>query len=284
MQNLNDLKVLQEVKSKTGERYWWTIPICAYNKKTWLHFFKLIYFNITGRSYKVYNIRHEMSYLETAYKRAFIKYEWSAREFARFLTNSVAKSYERSAYTFTLKTFSKKSKYIDSIMFSYDCRFRKIRDNDKFEGTIHLPFFPLTGGQDDLHAVFDMIGDDIVLIAYNYGVPNYVKYLQYRSNLKFEESIELFKKRLKDFILKNRRDKEFTKRILTGFIRSSILWEPYTTRKQREKFGEDSLIINWRRELNKMIEIYKFKDEKWWREKHVTYTYKRLPTVKDFFK
>ena len=281
MANPNDFKVLTE---STKERHWSTIPLGAYTKRTWLSYFKYVYYTVTDKKYEVFKIQHEMSYLETAYRRVFVDRQWSAREFSRFLLHSVSRSHENSKITFTLKTFSKKSQYIDSILSSYDRRLTKKRDSSRLEGTIYLPFNSLTPGQNDLLALFEMLGDDITLIGFNYGIPNYVKYLQYMNKIDLDEAISIFKIRLRDLLIEVKEDKTFIRGILEGVVRNSILWEPYTSREQREKFGEDSLIINWRKELSSLIDFFGFNKEIWWREKYNTYKLKRIPVVKDFFK
>ena len=236
-----------------------------------------------GKQYLIFSHIQEMTYLENAYKKVFNSRNWSARDFAKFLIDSVYNSYQNSNNIFSLKTFSNKSQYIDKIIYNYDIKIKKERDDNELEGLVYFPFHPISSGQNDLLSLFERAGDDFILICYNFGIPNFNRFQEYKYNIKIKDSKEITKQKISEFFYRYSHKKDLRLKLLEGFAKSSILWEPYTSRKQRESFGEDELVFNWRRELKKVWDFYEINKNPWWRDKYQMYREKRLPCIKDFF-
>lgn len=280
MQNLKSFELLKE---KDGRRGFRDIPLCAYNKGNWVAFFCSVFFHIEGRRYVIKQdaMKAEMCFLENAYRMVFYNRCWSAREFARFLIQAISNS-QSSENVFTLRTFSAKNEYIKNIIWRYNERTEALRDSDKFEGLVYIPFYPLTSGDDVLFSVMDEIGDDVIKVSFNYGLPIYTKFLQVLYNIKLDESIKLTRKRLSENLIPLEND--IREKILVGIARNSVLWEPHTSKKQKRQMeGEDNIVINWREEYSKIWNKYNCRRKKWWREKYQTNKEKRLNVVKEFF-
>ena len=277
IQDLNDLIVIKE---KFGRRKFRQIPLCAYNKENWLSFFCSVFYDITGEKYNIQNRQGEYSLLDRAYRMIFFKRFWSAREFGRFLVQAITESHGKSK-VFTLKTFANKNPYIEDILKNYNKKIEAKRDNDIFEDLIHVPFYPLSGGRDAIFCTLSEIGDDVIKICFNYGIPNYTRFLQIYYNITMQESVDLTRKRMSKTLVPLPENVRI--RIFDGFARNSILWEPYITTKESSMKGEENVIINWRPIYSKIWDKYNFKEKDWWREKSETYKEKRLISVKDFF-
>ena len=277
VQDLNDLNIIKE---NFGRRNFNAIPLCAYNKGNWLSFFCTIFEDVTGEKYQIFSRQGEFVFLDRAYRMLFFNRFWSAREFGRFLLDSVMKTSNLSK-TFTLKTFASKNDYIESIVNEYNKKIEYLKDTDKFEDLIHVPFYPLAGGKDMIFCVLETIGDDIIKIAFNYGIPNYTRFLQLVYSISVQEAIDLTRKRMSKAFLPL--DKKMRLRIFEGFAKNSILWEPYITMNRASMKGEENLIINWRSIYSKIWEMYGFPEQDWWRDKYETYREKRLTSIKDFF-
>ena len=277
-QDLNDLSIIKE---SFGRRNFNVIPLCAYNKDNWLSFFCTMFEDITGEKYNVFSRQGEYAFLDRAYRMVFFKKFWSAREFGRFLLHSVTES-SVSDKVFTLKTFAVKNMYIENLVDRYNGRIERLKDTEKLEDLIHVPFYPLAGGKDMLFCVMDTIGDDIVKIGFNYGIPNYTRFLQRYYNITIQEAVDLTRKRMSKALLPL--DEKLRIKIFEGFAKNSILWEPYVTMKKASLKGEENLIINWRTIYSKIWGKYEFPEQDWWRDKYETYREKRLTSIKDFFR
>jgi hypothetical protein len=210
---------------------------------------------------------------------------WSAREFAFFLENSLKDS-KTGKYPFTLFCLSKdrRNKYI----FSLDKQtkeFQGVRKHDLLQGLVYLRFYSLATSDNDLILILDEIDEENkeIKICFNYGMPVYIRYYQIKNNLSAEEAMQDCKKKIIGICRELAEESpQAVKKMLEGFFRSSILWEPYYDGEIVSRYNADR-IIDWRAEFGEISRKYGFLKEDWWKEGRDTKKFPMIQSVKKLF-
>jgi len=258
------------------------LPLCGYYSTHWAHYFNSIYYKHNKEFYKLGLANESQIIAGSAYIRAFQKREWSARNFAKFLEENIINTKNRST-KFTIKSFKLDSKFIDIYMDKFDEKIKNQRKTDIFERLIYLRNYPLTKKQEDLFIIFEENEQYPLKLFFNYGLVSYQRYIQLKKKCSLYEAIQKTRIDLKEIVKDLSGESDLRKKIISGIFRTTILWEPYTNFKQREHAPENSYIIDWREDYKKLIEIYGFRKERWWKEKHITFQLPQINSIKIFF-
>jgi hypothetical protein len=210
---------------------------------------------------------------------------WSAREFAFYIKDSLEKT-RNDKFPFSL--FYLRSDRKNRFKRDLDEQtkiFRDQRENSVFQSLVYLRFYNLSKCDYNLVPVFDSIEEENkeIKICFNYGIPNFIRYRQIKCQLSSAEAVSDCKQKIfdscKNLVLKY--PKEMSK-IFEGFVRSSILWEPYYKVEIKQKDDVEG-IVNWRHEFQPMINRYSFENEPWWREEEETKRVQIITCVRNIF-
>lgn len=276
------------------------LPLAAYTSVSWFLLYKKLYKEVIEKDYKnangiEYNLRQMMNHIKIyVYPEIFHgnKRSWSAREFAYFIKNNLIESkLSGTGNIFSLLSFSpqRDQKIFSNILKNWDRKILNNRAQNAFNYNIYIPFYNLVAFENDLVEVFDLIGEkNVSRIVFNYGIPNYVKYVSIKNKDKInnKEAIYISIKRIMDFYNQiYSMDKDLAIKMLIGFFRTSILWEPYrNVRNLKDKQISFPEVTDWRRYFKKLIEEYGVNKLSWWKEKEETDALSAIPAVVKMFR
>jgi hypothetical protein len=290
-ENINLLTKKKKISRNILVQY---LPLSAFNSHSWFIYYCDNYLEIKGEKYPNLNNNEKSNYL--AYIANIIKSQvypvvfydrtrqWSALDFSKFITIAL-KNTKDSEHIFTLQTFRKNRNrdLINSYVDKFDEILKKRRLSNKFERNTYIKHLDLSNAENDLFLIFDDFDfkSDYIPLVYNYGLPIYIRCLQKTKRTdgkyySFDESRYFALKKLKNIILENQNDKEYIKKVITGIVKNSMLWEPYPIGKKLDFF-------NWRNELNSFIDRYEINKESWWKDKDFFDTLPTIPAIKKIF-
>jgi hypothetical protein len=280
------------------------LPLCAYTTQSWYYYFCKEYERIIGIEYKKINLitGEEEDYSlpviskfikDRIYSKIFIdkEREWSARDFAHFLTEGLKNTKDKEKI-FTLYSFhsDRDQNKLNFILDKYNDYYKRRRKSNELEKLVYCKFYSITATENDLTLIFDQFDEkkDIIPFLYNYGIQNYVKFVQYieRSNKRhftFEESRYLAVKRIINLyngLVLN--DENLAKNIFAGIFKNSILWEPCIDINKSAK--KDIKVIDWRNDFDNILNRLGLREEEWWKEKEETDRWKIIPAMDKLFR
>jgi len=269
--------VLDLIKPKivNGHRKVGMKAFCSYTLTDWTKYYYKIYLQKTGKQYNGSFQKTLRNLRLLVYPIVFHDLKWSARDFAYFINKEIEDTKE-GRYIATLNIFQHNKKFAHYLVDKFDKEFKKRRVDSFFESQVYIPFFSISSNQDDLILIFNEIKDKKCAFIYNYGIPCFCRYLEVSQNLSFEEAKKQTKIEI-SILLKmiKKREALLLPKFLTGFAKTSLLWEPYG--------GEDYEIFDWRKEMGKIWDVFSIREKKWWRTKSQMNCQPAIIPIKKFF-
>ena len=268
---------------KTEEkRKYYNKPLCSYSFNDWVYYFLNEFKKTYGERCNNSIVSQILILQNDVYPNIFTEKRWSAIDFEKFIIRSFDQT-KMKDQRFLLTSFHYNSKAMNYFIDDFNKGLILEREMSLFDKIIYLPFLPISPKQDDLGIIFQVFSkENPVGILYNYGISNYVKFIQLYNKISLDESIKIVKKIILDFIKENKNNRILMCDIFSGIFRNSILWEPVTDEKVRKGKTEDEITINWRNEFSKIIDYFEIKNNDWWQERNQRYG-KIIPAVKKLF-
>ena len=267
--------------SGSGQRPTDLMPLCAFTPKNWVSFFRKKKKEIDGETCEV-SMHNQIGVLTKDIQPiVFTRFQWSARDFARFLINQIEFSKE-SKKKFALSMMRYNKKVAKWTINEHHKKCFLNRERDRFESAIYLPYYRLTTDQNDLCEIFRIIEDNATAFFWNYGIPNYHRYFQVEHKMSFEEAEKKTTSSMINIIKTYKEDSVLMEKLLVGFVRSSSLWGPYTSSAKRGGESKNPP-VDWRDKYSKVWDKFNLKSSNAWKSAYEMNFHFSLESVRKLF-